>query len=112
MQTVDRTTGQVELKTDGGTIEASFSPSVLEQVKQGDTALIVVDLIDPRVAAMTGSVTAVDPAQGTVVIATSRGTLTLRPSPGALAQMKVGDPLLLKLELVDIGPPPDLEKKN
>jgi len=73
---------------------------------------VTVNLVDPRAAAVTGSVAALDRATGTVTVTTPRGPLTLKPSADALAQMKVGDPLLLKLELVDIGPPSDVEKKN
>ena len=57
------------------------------------------------------TVSALDSAHGTVALATSLGTLTLKPSAEALARMKVGDPLLLKLELIDIGKSLD-EKTN
>ena len=112
VQTADTSTGRIELKTEGGIIDATFPPGVLAQTKVGDAAFVVVDLIDPRVATMTAAVTTVDPAKGTVVVATPRGALMLKPSADALAHMKVGDPLLLKLELVDIGPPLDVDKKN
>ena len=111
VQSADSATGRVEVKIEGGVIDATFPPNILAQTKAGDAAFVVVDLIDPRVATMTATVSALDPAHGTVALATSRGTLTLKPSAEALARMKVGDPLLLKLELIDIGKSLD-EKTN
>ena len=112
VQATEPATGRVAIKTEGGIVEASFPPPVLAELKPGDVVFVTVNLIDPRVATVTGSVAAVDPTQGAVTVITPGGPLTLRPSADALTQMKVGDPLLLKLELVDIGPPSDVEQKN
>jgi hypothetical protein len=112
VQATEPATGSVAIKTDAGIIEASFARPVMAELKPGDVVFVTVNLIDPRVATVTGSVAAVDPTQGTVTVTTPRGPLTLRPSAGALTQMRVGDPLLLKLELVDIGPPSDAEQKR
>jgi hypothetical protein len=111
VQTTEPATGRVAIKTEGGIIEASFPRPVLAELKPGDVVFVTVDLIDPRVAAVAGSVAAVDASRGTVTVTTPSGALTLRPSADALTRMKVGDPLLLKLELVDIGPPSDAEQK-
>jgi len=66
---------------------------------------VTVSVIDTRVATVTGSIAAVDQAKGTATVTTPGGTLTLTPSGTALGAMKPGDELLLKLGLVDVGPP-------
>jgi len=86
---VDVATGRIEMAAEGVTLGASFPPAVVAEVKPGDVVFVTVSVIDTRVATVT----------------TPGGTLTLTPSGTALGAMKPGDELLLKLGLVDVGPP-------
>jgi len=78
---------------------------VVAEVKPGDVVFVTVSVIDTRVATVTGSIAAVDQAKGTATVTTPGGPLTLTPSGTALGAMKPGDEVLLKLGLVDVGPP-------
>src|SRR2546423_12262 len=89
----------------GVTVGASFPPAVVAEVKPGDVVFVTVSVIDTRVATVTGSIAAVDQAKGTATVTTPGGPLTLTPSGTALGAMKPGDEVLLKLGLVDVGPP-------
>ena len=102
---VDAVTGRIEMAAEGVTLGASFPPAVVAEVKPGDVVFVTVSVIDTRVATVTGSIAAVDQAKGTATVTTPGGTLTLTPSGTALGAMKPGDELLLKLGLVDVGPP-------
>jgi hypothetical protein len=102
---VDVATGRIEMAAEGVTLGASFPPAVVAEVKPGDVVFVTVSVIDTRVATVTGSIAAVDQAKGTATVTTPGGTLTLTPSGTALGAMKPGDELLLKLGLVDVGPP-------
>jgi hypothetical protein len=102
---VDHATGRVELRVNDAPVEAVFPAARVKEMQPGDRVFVTFNLIDPRVATVQGSVAAVDPVAGTITLATPRGPLTLEHPPAALAAMRPGDPILLKLELVDIGPP-------
>src|SRR5438128_440100 len=78
---------------------------VVSEVKTGHVVFVTVSVIDTRVATVTGSIAAVDRAKGTATVATPGGSFTLTPSSAALDGMKPGDDVLLKLGLVDVGPP-------
>jgi hypothetical protein len=100
---VDPATGRIEITGAGLTLAAEFPAAVVAETKPGDVVFVTLDLIDTRLATVRGSVVAVDQAKGTAVVSTPGGTLTLNPSGAALAAMKPGDDVLLKLNLVDIG---------
>lgn len=103
--TVDPATGRVEMTADGMTLAATFPPAVVAEVKPGHVVFVTLSVIDTRVATLTGSIAAVDQAKGTATVATPGGSFTLTPSSTVLSGMKPGDEVLLKLGLVDIGPP-------
>jgi hypothetical protein len=103
---VDRETGRVDMTGSGLTLATTFPPAVVAELQPGHIVFVTVDVIDTRLATVTGSVAAVDEAKGTAAIATPGGTLMLTPSGRALSGMKIGDDVLLKLSLVDIGPEP------
>jgi len=100
---VDRSSGRIEMTGAGLTLSAVFPPAVVADAKPDDIVFVTLDVIDTRVATVRGSVAAVDQAKGTAVVSTPGGTLTLSPSATALAGMKPGDEVLLKLNVVDIG---------
>ena len=102
---VDPATGRIEMAADGMTLAATFPPAVVSGVKPGHVVFVTVSVIDTRVATVTGSIAAVDQAKGTATVATPGGSFTLTPSTTALDGMKPGDEVLLKLGLVDLGPP-------
>jgi len=102
---VDPATGRIEMAAEGMTLAATFPPAVVAEVKPGHVVFVTVSVIDTRVATVTGSIAAVDQAKGTATVATPGGSFTLTPSNTALGGMKPGDEVLLKLGLVDIGPP-------
>ena len=101
---VDPDTGRVDMAADGLALTATFPPAVVAEIQPGHIVFVTVDVIDTRLATVTGSVAAVDEAKGTAAVATPGGTLTLTPSGRALGGMKTGDNVLLKLSLIDIGP--------
>ncbi len=101
---VDSTLGRITLAIGGAVVEAEFRPAVLADVKPGDDVMVTVELIDTRVGAVTGAVTAVDPASGAVTISTPGGPWTNTFLPGAVAGIKPGDQAVLKLDLLDLGP--------
>src|SRR5258705_12225411 len=70
---VDSTLGRITLAIGGAIVEAAFRPAVLTDVKPGDDVMVTVELIDTRVGAVTGAVTALDPASGAVPGHTARG---------------------------------------
>jgi hypothetical protein len=102
---VDASTGRIEMAAEGVALGASFPPAVVAEVKPGDVVFVTVSVIDTRVATVTGSIAAVDQAKGTATVTTPGGPLTLTPSGPTLGAMKPGDAVLLKLGLVDVGPP-------
>jgi hypothetical protein len=101
---VDSTLGRITLAIGGAIVEAEFRPAVLADVKPGDDVMVTVELIDTRVGAVTGAVTAVDPASGAVTVSTPGGPWTNTFLPGAVAGIKPGDQAVLKLDLLDLGP--------
>jgi len=101
---VDPDTGRVDMAADGLALTATFPPAVVAEIQPGHIVFVTVDVIDTRLATVTGSIAAVDEAKGTAAVATPGGTLTLTPSGRALSGMKTGDNVLLKLSLIDIGP--------
>lgn len=101
---VDSTLGRVTLAIGGAIVEAAFRPAMLADVKPGDDVLVTVELIDTRVGAVAGAVTAVDPASGAVTVSTPGGPWTNTFLPGAIAGIKPGDQAVLKLDLLDLGP--------
>jgi len=105
VQAVDAATGRVRLDVGGTPLEAFFPAAVVEKVKAGDIVFVTVDVIDTRMAAVTGSVIAVEPGKGTMTVTTSQGPVTMPAAPVALSRVKPGDQVLLKLGLTDIGPP-------
>jgi len=102
---VDRETGHVAMQADGARFEADFPASVIADMKAGDIVFVTVNVINTRTAAIPGPITSVDHDKGTVTVATASGPFTFRVVPDKLKEMKPGDPLVLKLEVVDIGPP-------
>lgn len=102
----DPTSGRVDMAAEGLTLTATFPPAVVAELQPGHIVFVTVDVIDTRLATVTGSIAAVDEAKGTAAVTTPGGTLTLTPSAPALSGMKAGDEVLLKLSLVDIGPEP------
>ena len=102
---VDLETGHVAMQAEGARFEADFPPSVVADMKAGDIVFVTVNVINTRTAAITGPITSVDHDKGTVTVATTSGPFTFRMVPDKLNEMKLGDPLVLKLEVVDIGPP-------
>jgi hypothetical protein len=103
---VDRASGRVDMAASGLTLTATFPPSVVAELQPGHVVFVTIDVIATRLATVTGSIGAVDEAKGTVAVTTPGGTLALSPSRPALSGMKIGDEVLLKLSLVDIGPAP------
>ncbi|HUM18424.1 MAG TPA: hypothetical protein VL086_22215 [Candidatus Nitrosotalea sp.] len=101
---VDSTLGRITLAIGGATLEAEFRPALLADVKPGDDVLVTVELIDTRVGVVAGPVTAVDPASGAVTVSTPGGPWTNTFLPGAIAGIKPGDQVILKLDLLDLGP--------
>ena len=101
---VDSTLGRVTLAIGGAIVEAEFRPAVLADVKPGDDVMVTVELIDTRVGAVAGAVTAVDAASGAVTVSTPGGPWTNTFLPGAVAGIKPGDQAVLKLDLLDLGP--------
>jgi hypothetical protein len=102
---VDSTLGRITLAIGGALVEAEFRPAVLADVKVGDDVMVTVELIDTRVGVVTGAVTAVDPASGAVTVSTPGGPWTNMFLPGAIAGIQPGDQAVLKLDLLDLGPP-------
>ena len=74
----------------------------IERMKPGDVVFITVNIIDTRIGTIAGSVTAVDPEKGLLTIATPGGSLTVTSS---VTTIQPGDAVILKLDVVDIGPP-------
>jgi hypothetical protein len=103
---VDRESGRVDMTADGLTLTATFPAAVVAELQPGHIVFVTVDAIDTRLATVTGSIAAVDEAKGTAAVATPGGTLTLTPAGRVLSGMKIGDDVLLKLNLIDIGPEP------
>ncbi len=101
---VDPTSGSVVLALDGASVEARFAPAIVAGVRPGDDVFVTVELIDPRRAVVRGAVTAVDPPRGAVTVATPRGPWTVTFSSGAVSDIEPGGEVLLKLDLVDVGP--------
>lgn len=102
----DPATGRVDLAAEGLTLTATFPASVVAELRPGHIVYVTVDVIDTRLGTVAGSIKAVDQARGTVAVETAGGVLALAPSSTALSGMKEGDGVLLKLNLVDIGPAP------
>src|SRR5258705_5438465 len=101
---VDSTLGRITLAIGGAIVEAAFRPAVLTDVKPGDDVMVTVELIDTRVGAVTGAVTAVDPASRAVTGHTPGGPLTDTVLPGAVAGVKPSEHAVLNVDLPDFGP--------
>jgi len=101
---IDAALGRITLAIGGAVVEAAFHPAIVAGVHLGDDVMVTVELIDTRVGAITGAVTAVDPATGAVTIHTPSGPWTNTFVPGAVAGIKSGDQAVLKLDLLDLGP--------
>lgn len=84
---------------------ASVPASVVAEVKTGDIVFVTVNVINTKTAAIAGPIASVDRDKGTVTVATASGPFTFSVVPEKLREMRPGDPLVLKLEVVDIGPP-------
>ena len=102
---VDPVQGRVGLALGEANIETEFPPPVVATVKVGDRVMVTVELIDTRLAAVAGAVTAVDAASGTVTLGTSWGPWTTTFNPSAVAGIKPGDQAVVKLGIIDLGPP-------
>ena len=98
----DTTTGRVALDVDGTISESTLPPARVSEMKPGDVVFITVNLIDTRLAVVMGSVTAVDPQKGTLIVATPGGSLTVNST---VTTIQPGDTVILKLDVVDIGTP-------
>ncbi len=101
---IDAASGAATLDLAGTAVEARFPAERIGGMKPGDTVFVTVELIDTRLATVSGAVTAVDAATGAVTVATPRGPWTLSFSPGAVRDVATGDPAVLKLDVVDVGP--------
>jgi len=99
---VDTVTGRVALDVDGTILEPTLPPERASEMKPGDVVFITGNLIDTRLEVVMGSVTAVDPQKGTLTIATPGGSLTVTST---VTTIQPGDTVILKLDVVDIGPP-------
>src|SRR2546425_8980102 len=99
---VDTVTGRVALDVDGTILEPTLPPERASEMKPGDVVFITVNLIDTRLAVVMGSVTAVDPQKGTLIVATPGGSLTVNST---VTTIQPGDTVILKLDVVDIGTP-------
>ena len=88
-----------------GRFEADFPASVVAEMKTGDIVFVTVNVINTKTAAIAGPIASVDRDKGTVTVATASGPFTFSVVPEKLREMRPGDPLVLKLEVVDIGPP-------
>lgn len=102
---VDQAQGRITLAIGGASVEAEFPPAEVAAVKLGDRVMVTLELIDTRVAVVTGAVTAVDPVSGAVTLNTPQGPWTSTFAPGAVAGIRPGDQAIVKLGLVDLGPP-------
>ena len=101
---VDRERGRITLAVGGATVEAEFPASVVATAKPGDRVMLSLELIDTRVGAVAGPVTAVDPVSGAVTLSTPQGAWTTTFSPRAVAAVRPGDQAIVKLDLIDLGP--------
>ena len=99
---VDTATGRVALDVAGTILESTLPPARVSEMKPGNVVFITVNLIDTRLAVVMGSVTTVDPQKGTLTVATPGGSLTLNST---VTTIQPGDKVILKLDVVDIGPP-------
>jgi hypothetical protein len=102
---VDPAQGSITLAIGETTVETEFPQTVVAAVKPGDRVMVTIELIDTRLASIAGAVTAVDPASGAVTLSTSAGPWTTTFSPGAVAAIRPGDQAVVKLGLIDLGPP-------
>lgn len=102
---VDPAQARITLAIGEANVEAEFPPAVVAAVKPGNRVMVTVELIDTRLAAITGAVTAVDPASGAVTLSTPGGPWTNTFAPGAVAGLRPGDQAVVKLGLIDLGPP-------
>ena len=102
---VDPARSSITLAIGETVIETEFPPAVVGTVKPGDRVMVTVELIDTRLASITGAVTAVDASSGAVTLSTSGGPWTTTFSPGAIAAIRPGDQAVVKLGLIDLGPP-------
>lgn len=100
---IEAASGRVTLELGGTVVQAQFSRDRTVGMQAGDKVFVTVELIDTRLATVTGAITAVDAASGAVTVATPRGPWTLPFSPGAVRDIAPGDQAVLKLEVVDIG---------
>ena len=101
---VDRETGHIVMQADAGRFEADFPASVVADIKVGDIVLVTVNVINTRTATIAGSIASVDHDKDTLTVVTTSGPFTFGLVPDKLSEMKPGDPLVLKLEVLDIGP--------
>ncbi len=104
--TVDHDTGRVTMTAGDTRLDVTLAAAVVADMKPGDVVFVTVNVIDTKLAAITGSVTAVDHERGTATLATPGGPVTIPLAPEKLNDIKPGDSLLLKLDVIDIGPPP------
>lgn len=99
---VDAATGRVAFDVDGTIVESTLPPARADGMKPGDVVFVTVNLVDTRHSVVMGSVTSVDPQKGTLTVETPGGNLTLTTS---VTTIQPGDPVMLRLDVVDIGPP-------
>jgi len=89
------------------TVEVDFSPSKVVDAKPGDAVILAVELIDTRVGVVSGPVSDVDAATGTVTVTTARGPWPVTFLRDTVSDVRRGDQALLRLDLVDLGPARD-----
>ncbi len=98
--------GRLITLTIGGTsVKVEFPPAVVQGAKPGDEVMVTVELINTRVGAVTGPVTAVDRASGAVTVSLPGGPWTNTFLPADTVGIQPGDQAVLKLDLIDLGPP-------
>ncbi len=104
---LDAASGRITVTVEGQSLTARVSPAALATLTRGDDVFLTVELIDPRFDAVAGPVTAVDRASGRVTVRTPSGPWTTAFAPEAIGDVRPGDPVVLKLNFVDVGPPAD-----
>ena len=103
---VDSTTGRVAIDVNGTVLEARYPAEMASELKVGDVVFVDVTIINTSQAVVPGSVAAVDDQKRAITITTPKGPLTVPVASAGLDRIRTGDEVMLRLGLVDIGPPP------
>ncbi len=104
---VDEASGSVTVQTEGGSFTATFAADTLKRTKVGDEVIVALEIINTRIGAIAGPVSRVEPESGNVTVQTASGSLTLNFPSYAVRDLRQGDPVVVKLDLTDLGPAPN-----